>query len=116
MTLKSQFIPNFYLITNGYIKKIVGSNETEIYQHNQGIQYLPSSECWGLNFVRNKHYEADEKLASYRLELTVILGGLKRSFPNMAAAVTEHILDGGVVNQVHRRTYDQKYNRHETQS
>lgn len=91
--LVSKIVPNFNFVANYFVKEIDGTDQI-FEKHTQGIQFLPSSQCWGLNFVRNKPYELSEDLATYRLELNVVIDGQARAFPNMAGAILKHFPDG----------------------
>jgi hypothetical protein len=93
--LVSKVIPNFNIVSSYYKRNSSGLDEG-IYRHTEALQYLPSSQCWGLSFVRNKPYELEEESATYRLELNIILDGQNRSFPNMAGAFIKHLPGGGI--------------------
>jgi hypothetical protein len=70
-----------------YAKKVT-QNEVNIkYATTLGLEYLSTSDCWGLNLVRIKDFDKGEKEASWRLELNVILLGEKRPLANMAGAM-----------------------------
>jgi hypothetical protein len=53
----------------------------------EGFDYNSSSQCWGLQFLREKDYEKDEREATYLLQLSVVFMGQKRNFPDMAPSV-----------------------------
>ena len=85
----SNYIPNFQVSVGYYERQYSNSDET-IYRHTEAIQYLPTSGCWGMSFVRNKKFEENEENATYRLELNIMIDGQKRAFPNLAGAVFKY--------------------------
>lgn len=58
-----------------------------------GFEYRSPSECWGLQFAREKDYDKDEMAASYVLRLSVIFMGQQRALPNMSQSLTREIRD-----------------------
>ena len=84
--LQSQSIGNLTAVLN-YSNRQVEDSSPPAYSSKLGMEYVSPSDCWGLSLVRLKDYDKTEKLASWRLELNVILMGEKRSLPNMSGAV-----------------------------
>lgn len=58
-----------------------------------GFEYRSTSECWGLQFAREKDYDKDESDASYVLRLSIVFMGQQRGLPNMSSGLTREIRD-----------------------
>lgn len=60
-----------------------------------GFEYRSTSDCWGLQFAREKDYDKDENAASYVLRLSVVFMGQQRALPNVSQSVTREMRDEG---------------------
>ena len=56
-----------------------------------GFEYRSPSDCWGLQFAREKDYDKDENAASYTLRLSIVFMGQQRPLPNMSSGLTRNI-------------------------
>lgn len=56
-----------------------------------GFSYGSSSQCWGLQFLREKDFAVDESNARYLLQLSVIFLGQQRGLPNMSPSVIRQL-------------------------
>jgi hypothetical protein len=56
-----------------------------------GFEYKSPSDCWGLQFAREKEYDEDETSASYVMRLSIVFMGQQRPLPNMSQGVTRQI-------------------------
>lgn len=75
-----------------YSKKEAGGLvQSDDYRQKLGLSYASQSQCWGLSFVREKPYGADEKSSSYLLQLNVTFMGQTRDLPNMASPFERQI-------------------------
>ncbi len=52
-----------------------------------GLKYVSPSDCWGLQFAREKNYNTLEEAASYVLRLSVLFMGQERPMPDMSNGV-----------------------------
>lgn len=84
--IQSQSVRDFTIVAN-YANRNVEQSLAKNYSTKMGVEYISPSDCWGLNIVRLKDYDKDERNASWRMELNIILMGEKRSLPNMSGAV-----------------------------
>ena len=82
---QSQLLPNYNMVANYARKTAEGVSEFK-YSTTYGVEYLSPSDCWGINLVRIKEFEKDEKDATWRMELNIILLGEKRG-ANLSQAV-----------------------------
>ncbi len=82
---QSQLLPNYNMVAN-YARKTAEGVSKFKYSTTYGVEYLSPSDCWGINLVRKKEFEKDEKDATWRMELNIILLGEKRG-ANLSQAV-----------------------------
>lgn len=61
-----------------WAKKSVANGTKDSYETRLGWEYLSSSGCWGLRFLRSKDFAMDERDATYILQLSVIFMGQQR--------------------------------------
>ena len=88
-SINSSLIPSLNIVLSYYTKDGDGI-EDNLISHTEGFNFQPSSECWGISFLREKDYEEDESEATYTLQLNVIIDGQVTSLPNMAGILTRH--------------------------
>jgi hypothetical protein len=70
-----------------YARKVTQDQPDFQYATTLGLEFLSTSDCWGINLVRKKEFAQQEQQASWRLELNVILLGEKRGVDMAAAAL-----------------------------
>ena len=60
---------------------------TTSFQTAYGLKYVSSSDCWGLQFAREKGYSTPEANASYVIRLSIVFMGQERPLPDMSGSV-----------------------------
>ena len=67
------------------------SDYTTTVREAAGFSYGSPSQCWGLQFLREKDFAVDEANARYLLQLSVIFLGQQRGLPNMSPSVIRQL-------------------------
>jgi hypothetical protein len=67
------------------------SDYTTTVREAAGFSYASPSECWGLQFLREKDFAVDEGNARYLLQLSVIFLGQQRGLPNMSPGIIRQV-------------------------
>ena len=66
---------------------------TTSFQSAYGLKYVSPSDCWGLQFAREKTYSTPEAYASYVLRLSMVFMGQERPLPDMSGGVIHEASD-----------------------
>ncbi len=56
-----------------------------------GFKYDSSSQCWGLQFSREKPYNRNEDEAKYLLQLSIVFMGQQRNLTNMSSGIVRDV-------------------------
>jgi len=67
------------------------SDYTTTVREAAGFSYASPSECWGLQFLREKDFAVDEGNARYLLQLSVIFLGQQRGLPNLSPGIIRQL-------------------------
>lgn len=82
---QTHVIQNYNIVAN-YSRKTAEGVPRFKYSTTYGVEYLSPSDCWGINLVRIKEFEKEERDATWRMELNIILLGEKRG-ANLSKAI-----------------------------
>lgn len=89
ITADSQIIPMISLRAL-YLRNItpdnVDPNLRDTYETSYGATYVSPSDCWGLQFLRQKKHNEKEQEASYILQFSMIFMGQTRALGDIAPA------------------------------
>jgi hypothetical protein len=82
---QTHLLQNYNIVAN-YARKTAEGVPRFKYSTTYGVEYLSPSDCWGINLVRIKEFEKEERDATWRMELNIILLGEKRG-ANLSQAI-----------------------------
>jgi hypothetical protein len=92
LTLNSSLIPRIQLEGKvGYLDDQVSETETiEKFMSRVNVRYIAPSECWQLNFIREKDFDGDPA-GKYVLQLDLIFMGQRRGLNDWSKAVLKNV-------------------------